>query len=373
MSSQNTGTNFEVRKQDLHQVRWVDRPAESLEPKAGQVLLRIDRFAFTANNVTYAVFGDAMSYWDFFPAEAGWGRIPVWGFGDVVGSSCDDLAEGERVYGFFPMSTHLVVRPQQVGPGSFIDGAPHRQERAPIYNQYLRVAGDPSYEARYEDPQLLFRPLFMTAFLLDDFLTENDFFGGRAVVLSSASSKTAISLAFLLSRGAGDRREVIGLTARRNLSFVRGLGCYDRVVAYDEINSLSPTVPVAFVDMAGDGEVGSALHHHLRENLVYDCMVGATHWERTKREEGLPGAQPQLFFAPAQAQKRSAELGAAELQERTATAWRAFLQPAESWVRVVEGRGKAAVERVYRETLEGRSKPDEGHLLTLRDAGGSTP
>ncbi len=373
MTSQISETNFEVRKQDLHQVRWVDGAAESLELKAGQALLRVDRFAFTANNITYAVFGDAMSYWDFFPAEEGWGRIPVWGFGDIVRSGCDGLAEGERVYGYFPMSTHLVVQPERVSPESFIDGAPHRQERAPIYNQYLRVAGDPSYEARVEGPQMLFRPLFMTAFLLDDFLTENNFFGGRAVVLSSASSKTAMSLAFLLSRGAGDRREVIGLTARRNLSFVRGLGCYDRVMAYDEIDSLSPTVPVAFVDMAGDGEVGSALHHHLRENLVHDCMVGATHWEQTKREEGLPGAQPQLFFAPAQAQKRSAELGAAELQERTSAAWRAFLQPAESWVRAVEERGKAAVERVYRETLEGRSKPDEGHVLALGDAGGSTP
>ena len=42
----------------------------------------------------------------FFPAESGWGRVPVWGFADVVGSRHQALAEGVRVFGYLPMSTH---------------------------------------------------------------------------------------------------------------------------------------------------------------------------------------------------------------------------------------------------------------------------
>ena len=43
----------------------------------GEVRVRVDCLALTANNVTYGAFGDAMRYWDFFPvAEEGWGIGP---------------------------------------------------------------------------------------------------------------------------------------------------------------------------------------------------------------------------------------------------------------------------------------------------------
>ena len=51
----------------------------------------MDKFALTANNVTYAAFGDAMHYWKFFPGpDDESGRVPVWGFADVADSRCND-------------------------------------------------------------------------------------------------------------------------------------------------------------------------------------------------------------------------------------------------------------------------------------------
>src|SRR6476659_4466326 len=87
---------------------------ESGEPEigAGQALLRVETFGLTANNITYAVFGDAMNYWNFFPTEAeGWGRVPMWGFADVERSEADEVAEGTRVYGYLPPSSYLAVDP----------------------------------------------------------------------------------------------------------------------------------------------------------------------------------------------------------------------------------------------------------------------
>src|SRR5215468_254161 len=243
--------------------------SERTELQAGQALLRVDAFAFTANNVTYAVAGDMLSYWSFFPAPAGWGRVPVWGFGDVLRSTHRELAVGERVFGYFPMSTHLVVQPDQVAPGRFIDATPHRAALPVVYNQYSRVAGEDGYAAEHEDQQMVLRPLFMTAFLLDDFIADNDAFGARTVVLSSASSKTALGLAYLLHRNRRGLVDVTGLTAAANRAFVEGLGCYDRVLTYEQIGSLPSDVPAVFVDMAGNGTVVSALHHHLRDNLKY--------------------------------------------------------------------------------------------------------
>src|SRR5262249_32016787 len=154
------------------------------------------------------------------------------------------------------------------------------------------------------------RPLFMTAFLLDDLIADSGAFGARAVVLSSASSKTAFGLAFLLRQKRDARCEVIGLTSPGNVTFVPGLGCYDPAVTYDPSDSPPREQAVVFVDMAGNGDVVSALHHHYRDNLKYSCIVGLTHWERRTDAADLPGAQPTFFFAPTQLQKRTREWGA---------------------------------------------------------------
>jgi hypothetical protein len=70
------------------------------------------------------------------------------------------------------------------------------------------------------DGQALLQPLFMTSFVLDDWLVDSDLFGAELVVLGSASSKTAIGLAHLLT--TNQRARVVGLTSERNAEFVRG-------------------------------------------------------------------------------------------------------------------------------------------------------
>jgi hypothetical protein len=359
--------DFLVERADLRRCKFVAAPAaEAIDLQAGQALLRVDRFAFTANNVTYAVAGDMLSYWSFFPAQLaqpGWGRIPVWGFADVLRSRCEGVGEGERVFGYLPMSTHLVVQPQRQTRNAFVDASAHRAALRVVYNQYTRTANDPGYDRALEDQQMLFRPLFMTAFLLDDFLADNAFFGARAVLLSSASSKTAFGLAFLLHRRAAG--EVVGLTSAANAPFVRGLGCYDRVVTYDRLGTLPAGVPAAFVDMAGNGGLAAAVHRHYGDRLLHSAIVGATHWERGEREGELPGAPPAFFFAPTQLEKRTKEWGPDGLQKRYAAAWRDFLAFTKDKIRIEHGRGPQDVERVYRETLEGRTRPDVGYVLSL--------
>ena len=69
------------------------------------------------------------------------------------------------------------------------------------------------------------------------------------VVLSSASSKTANGLAFLLSRREGT--DVIGLTSSASAEFARGIGVYDHVITYDELDSL-PAERAVYVDMDQD-------------------------------------------------------------------------------------------------------------------------
>jgi hypothetical protein len=218
---------------------------------------------------------------------------------------------------------------------------------------------------------MLLRPLFATAFLLDDFLAESAFFGASSVLLASASSKTAFSLAFLLARNRGSACEVVGLTSAGNVDFVRGLGCYDRVIAYQDIPSMPADRPIVLVDMAGSQRVTRDVHERFGTAVKYSCQVGLTHWEQRGSVADLPGAKPEFFFAPSQGEKRTRDWGAAGFQARLASAWRSFLDGTEGWLRISHARGPAAVERAYRDTLDGRVKPNVGLILSLQEEPGS--
>jgi hypothetical protein len=361
---------FLVEKAQLKRHHIITAPTPLLAQ--GEVLFEVDEFAFTANNITYAAFGDAMQYWQFYPVvtDASLGCIPVWGFATVLQSRCEGVREGERIYGYWPMATHAVLAPTRVSAQGFTDGAAHRAALHPVYNQYVRCAADAQYSAAHEAQQALLRPLFTTSFLIDDFLDDNAFFGAQAVVLSSASSKTAYGTAFCLRQRASNQVQVVGLTSAANLPFVQNLGCYDTVATYDSIASL-PVQPAVYVDFAGSTAVRRAVHTHYADALVYSCAVGASHVEEMhylgKLSEPLPGAKPVFFFAPAQIKKRSADWGAAGLQQRIAGAWQAFIAQVcntqQPWMQVVRGKGANLIAAVYAHMLAGKANPAEGHVL----------
>jgi hypothetical protein len=366
-----TTTSIFVRRDDLRQTRIVEDKAASAPLSKGNVRLRVDAFALTANNITYAVFGNAMRYWDFFPTETeGEGCIPVWGFADVVESGVNGVAVGERFYGYYPMSTHVVVEPSKVTGRDFQDASAHRQELPGVYNRYARCNTDPLYHPEQEEQIAVLRPLFSTAFLLDDFLAGSHFFGAEVVLLSSASSKTAYATAFCLAqrRGTQAAAKIVGLTSPANLAFTRGLGCYDDVIPYDAIGSL-PQAPTVYVDMSGSELVRRKVHEHFADNLKYSSAVGATDWDAPRGGEALPGPSPTLFFAPSQMKKRAEEWGAAALAERVAGTWKAFMKPVTTppapWLKIVRGRGSEAVLRTYRALLDGTVPAVEGHVLSL--------
>jgi hypothetical protein len=353
--------DFLVAKDDLKRCRFLDTPSPELEP--GQALLGVSAFGLTSNNITYAMFGEAMSYWNFFPAEDGWGRVPVWGFADVTASRLEELREGTRVYGYLPPSTEVVVSPQRVNARGFLDASPHRSQLPPAYNRYTLVEADPIYDAQQEDLQMLLRPLFFTAYLIDDFLADSECFGASTVVLSSASSKLASGLAFLLSRREGI--DVVGLTSGASTEFARGLGVYDEVIAYDELDSL-PKERAVYVDMAGDGVLRGAVHGHFATDLVHSAVVGATHHERMGAvADSLPGPRPTFFFAPDRVTKRTADWGPDGLESRLADAWDPYVDWADGWLEVTHGRGAESVERAYLDLLAGRIDPARADVLSL--------
>jgi hypothetical protein len=353
--------DFLVKRDELRECRIAESAPP--EPEPGQALLRVETFGLTANNITYAVFGEAMSYWDFFPAEDGWGRVPMWGFAEVERSEAEGVEPGTRLYGYLPPSSHLLVTPVDAGAAGFVDGSPHRAALPSAYHRYLATGADPFYRADTEEIQMLLRPLFFTSFLIDDQLADEGHTARGPVVISSASSKTAIAAAFMLRRREGV--ELVALTSPRSTGFVEGLGIYDRVVAYDAIESLGQG-PATFVDIAGDGAVRFAVHSHFGDELVHSMAVGATHWGELGAGAGeLPGPTPAFFFAPDRVVKRSEEWGRAGLEMRVAEAWHPFCEWTGGWLEAIRGEGFEAVQGAYLDVLEGRVEPQSAHVLSL--------
>lgn len=354
-----------VKKDDLEQSRWQESDVPVLAE--GQILLGIEKYALTANNITYAVVGDGFGYWNFFPTgDDQWGIVPVWGFARVVASENADIAVGERVYGYLPMASHLLVTPANVQDGGFVDGAAHRQGLAIIYNQYHRLGTD---AAAHEAERAIFQPLFTTSFLIEHFMRSNDWFGAEVLVMTSASSKTSLGLA-MVAKNLSPAIKRIGLTSAGNKAFVEQSGLYDEVVSYDDLSAVDAARPTVSVDFAGNGQLLSDIHKHWGDNLKFSSLVGATHVEERGGGHELTGPKPELFFAPTAAESLMKEIGPAAFRARVDEQFAAFVKGASAYLTIEDMAGPDALQSGYLAMLANEVAPSRG-LMCHMDQGRS--
>ena len=348
---------LEIDKSDIRQHRIASAEAAPLQ--AGQVRLSLESFALTSNNISYALSGDFLDYWGFFPTEAGWGRLPAMGFGVITESQNEALPVGGRYFGFFPVGDQHVVSAERTS-GGFVDIAPHREKHAMAYRSFDKVEDKPGEK---DNAYLLLRGLFVTSFLAEDFLFENAMFGAGQIVVSSASSKTAIAFAHRV-RARGNTH-CIALTSSANVEFVEKVNLYDEIATYDNIEELAEWAPTVFVDMAGNASVISRVHNHFSESLMHSCRIGATHWDQNGSLGDLPGPTPAFFFAPSQLAKRGKEWGRDELNSRMNTALDDFIIDSRRWMSIKESHGADSVVAAYDELVSGNISAETGHILSM--------
>lgn len=339
---------------------------------AGEIEVALRRFALTANNVTYATLGksfgswtDMPGYWAFFPHEDETrGQLPIWGFAEVVRSNHDGVAVGEALYGYFPMASHLVMKPGKMSAASLHDDMPHRLKLAPVYNQYNRVRGEGDVKAAEKDLWPVFRPLLVTGYMICDQFKEADYYGAEQILICSASSKTAMMTARCFDQFE-DVPKLIGVTSPGNLEFVKSTGLYADVITYDAVTSLDKTTPTDLIDMAGNGAVINAIHHHFEDRLKFSCLVGLSHWDSSRPARDLPGAPITPFFAPGRLKARSEEWGGAGLQARLGSAWDNFVTLAPDLTEITVLQGGAAVAQSYEDLVAGRINPAQSLILSV--------
>ncbi len=352
---------FRVEKQNIYQVNHVQN--ELSELSEGEIRLRIDKYGLTTNNITYAVSGFKLKYWDFFPTDAPYGIIPVWGYASVVASKQDEIKVGERIYGYFPMASYCTLRPQKVNPFSFSDGAPHRQELAAVYNNYIRVAADPFHYETLEDYVPIIKPLFATSFLIYQFLKNQHFLDAEQIILTSASAKTSLGLAYMLKQNrAEDGKKIIALTSNRNVDFVKSTQYHDAVFAYEDYKAVASEKAVV-IDISGNYNLLKNISELLNEKLLHIALVGLTDWKAAGRFSNIPNTQ--FFFAPTHYKVFYKTQGAVKANQMLNEALMQFTNDTKKMMELEFITDIEQLSKLYLEMVDGKVDPKKGYLVSI--------
>lgn len=363
-----TYPQFQINKKAFFVDRLVETPKEDLTIEEGEILLKIDQFAFSANNITYAVMGDRIGYWQFFPpvgnGKASWGVLPVWGFADVVESKAEGVPVGDRLFGYFSPSSHLKMKPIGINKRRLIDGSPHRSKLPQGYNLYRRVLAEPNYTRAFDRERSLLFPLHLTSFCIWDSLQDKDWYGAKQILVLSASSKTSIGLGYAL-QGDDNAPKVIGVTSARNLETVKNIGIYDESITYDAIQQIDSTIPTVIVDMSGNQSLLVNLHTLLGDHMKWTINVGLTHWTNARPKEGIIADRSEFFFAPGHIQKRLKDWGPAGFDQKTSGFMIETAMKSRQWLNFKEVDGLKGLGKVLPAVVTGQVSADEGLIVKM--------
>ncbi|KAJ3298148.1 hypothetical protein HK104_011141 [Borealophlyctis nickersoniae] len=357
---------------------------------ANHVLLRVDKFGFSANNVTYAALGEVphYRYFDFHPAPktdksspSEYGITPVWGFATIVASTLDALKTGERVYGYLPMSRYALVpvEPRSINKYSFYIPRPHLPADRRPYNTITRCANDPQYRSDRENETMLYRPLFWTSFWCEDWLMSTSYRSATHIIISSASAKTAFCLAYLIQKRkaqGGPNVTVVGLTSSKNLLFTNRLGLYNTVLPYNDVTTLpsTSTNKYLYIDVASNSSLNTQIATHLSTSLVAAVVLGMTNVDDASRTSPLIATakspvKMETFFMPEWLAERRKTLSVPQITQMQKVAWDWLMEDCTSWVKMVNSLGGEQVKKAFLETVESRVGPDVGQVLSLWEKG----
>ena len=365
-----TSQDFVFNPEDFREAKFISGASyDETQLEKGDVIIAVDRLALTANTISYGIAGRSglIRYLDSFPTAAPNARMPFWGFGDIVASAHDDLPVGERLFGFYPLSTYILAKMDKVNAVKCADMSPSRDSIPEFYREYARAAAEPGYHPDFDDIQSLLRPVISTSFLLENYITRHDFYGVKNIVITSASSKTAFGFGHFLTHNHKDKCRAIGLTSARNKAFVEKTGCYSDVLTYDEIDRLPLESSVIF-DMAGNAQLRDTIHRHLGDLIVYSGIVGATHWENGGRNDAdLPGARPVFWSGPDEIALLSKSGNSKHILSSIGERTVGLMMEAAGWLNVQTFSDCDAIKTAYLDTLDSKMAAEDAVIFDAKN------
>jgi len=241
---------------------------------------------------------------------------------------------------------------------------------------------------------MLYRPLFWTSYWYEDWLSCSQYRGATKILISSASSKTAFCVAYLIRKrivkGELSGIKVIGLTSKKNLAFTKGLSLYDDVINYDSFTS-APSLSITqggdkwlYTDVAGNDQLNERVFHHFGSHLVTSIALGLTNlspsssspsspsinWSTNTFTNDHPPSSPatlQQFFMPEWLAKRRSQLSVAHITRMQNLAWEELMNDCKGWVEMHRVFGAENVKAAYEDVVKDGLGPERGLIWSLWD------
>lgn len=336
----------------------------NIELSSGAMLVHIERFGFSCNNLASAMAPGVASVWpQAFAAEGDNLLLPVWGIAQVVAANNAEYEVDDWIFGCFPMSRYCLLDPSVEPLDRYAIGID------PLLNpsvENLPVLVNAGPESLNEvDLQIMLRPLLMAAFMVLEELTESQFWHCQQIIVSCASSKTAMGLSYFLQEyfhtaTALERPAIIGLTSESKQEFVRTHGHYDRVESYENFRQLDQADTV-LMDFSGNFKMQRMLMYYLKERLIHAYALGACHWGEQDAGEVITSCE--YFSALDFYYQRQA--GSSDLNTRFQQSWPGASAAFTEWLKPLAVNGPEGVRWVYEQILAGTSQPDVAYLCKL--------
>merc|ERR1711971_378598 len=148
----------------------------------------------------------------------------------------------------------------------------------------------------------------------------------NSVIISCASSKTALALAYCLRMR--EMRSVVGLTSEEHLDFCKETDLFHEVFTYDQVDQLPTNNTVVYMDFKCDGSLRQAITLRLGTNLMYNMVLGPAAFQKRMKDQIFEKKAREVLFNEATWRERRrmvAEVTKTGRNEKLKYSYKAFV------------------------------------------------
>uniref|UniRef100_A0A7S4Q336 Uncharacterized protein n=1 Tax=Alexandrium monilatum TaxID=311494 RepID=A0A7S4Q336_9DINO len=354
------------------------RQVPELEP--GKILLRVDKFAFSQMTLGYLMKGFTRTfsaYHNFYNyGEEDSYRSACWGYATVMESAHPKVPVGTRLFGLVPPCKYSL---EQVGgtiPKSkngmdpavveiTMEGVPFNLRR--FQEMEIVEESAANQDPLWEDWRCVMKEVYTMAFYMDEnLLVDTGMI--NSVIISCASSKTGMALAFCLRMR--EMRYVVGLTSKEHLEFVKSTDLYHEVYTYDEVASLPNNHTIVYMDFKCDGELRQNITLRMGTNLMYNMVLGPAVFQRRMKDQVFEKRAREVLFDESTWRERRrmvAEVTKTGRNEKLRYSFKTFVDRMKRYIKLKHFSGGEALTKMYDRVYSNTAPPSEAYVCSMHE------
>mmetsp|Transcript_92017 Transcript_92017/g.213858 ORF Transcript_92017/g.213858 Transcript_92017/m.213858 type:complete len:481 (+) Transcript_92017:80-1522(+) len=349
------------------------------ELEQGKILLRIDKFAFSQMALGYLMKGFTRTfsaYHSFYKyPEEGLYRSACWGYATVVESAHPKVPVGTRLFGVVPPSKYSLELVGGTIPKSkngldpavveiAMEGMPFNLRR---FQEMEIVEENANQDSAWEDWRCVTKELYTMAFYMDEnLLVDTGMI--NSVIISCASAKTAMALAFCLRMR--EMRYVVGLTSKEHLDFVRSTELYHEVFTYEDVAQLPNNHTIVYMDFKCDGELRQNITLRMGTNLMYNMVLGPAVFQRRMKDQIFEKRAREMLFDESSWRERRrmvAEVTKTGRNEKLRYSFKTFVDRLKKYVRLRHFSGMEGFTKLYDKVYSNTALPSEAFVCSMHE------